>query len=182
MGGFVPDCHTQTFVEVAKLEFYMALFPKQDGKRQTPWACGRNGEIWYATLTPEIDNLTVIENAKRIVDVAMPQRLSTQHGGHYYSFVAREQLLNVLLFHYISNSVFPTGSICIVDKREWDSVTVKHLGRSFNWLIWKPRDRPTEYLPVTWIKIPSLADVVNAQVEFHSARHAWQAIEKARVG
>jgi hypothetical protein len=31
MGGFVPDCHTQTFVEVAKLEFYMALFSKQDG-------------------------------------------------------------------------------------------------------------------------------------------------------
>ena len=182
MGGFVPDCHTQTFVEVAKLEINMALFPKQDGKRQTPWACGRNGEIWYATLTPEIDNLTVIENAKRIVDVAMPQRLSTQHGGHYYSFVAREQLLNVLLFHYKSNGVFPTGSICIVDKRHWDSVTVKHLGRSFNWLIWKPRDRPAEYLPVTWIKIPSLADVVNAQVEFHSARHAWQAIEKARVG
>jgi hypothetical protein len=23
MGGFVPACHTQTFVEVAKLEFYM---------------------------------------------------------------------------------------------------------------------------------------------------------------
>ena len=112
----------------------------------------------------------------------MPQRLSTQHGGHYYSFVSREQLLNVLLFHYKSNGFFPTGSICIVDKREWDSVTVKHLGRSFNWLIWKPRNRPAEYLPVTWIKIPSLADVVNAQVEFHSARHAWQAIEKARVG
>jgi hypothetical protein len=31
MGGFVPDYHTQTFVEVAKLEFYMALFSKQDG-------------------------------------------------------------------------------------------------------------------------------------------------------
>lgn len=30
MGGFVPDCHTQTFVEVAKLEFSMALFQKQD--------------------------------------------------------------------------------------------------------------------------------------------------------
>ena len=81
MGGFVPDCHTQTFVKVAKLEIFMALFPKQDSRRQTPWACGRNGEIWYATLTPEVDNLTVIENAKRIVDVAMPQRLSTQYGG-----------------------------------------------------------------------------------------------------
>jgi len=158
MGGFVPACHTQTSVKVAKLEIFMALFPKQDGRRQTPWACGRNGEIWYATLTPEVDNLTVIENAKRIVDVAMPQRLSTQYGGHYYSFVSREQLLNVLLFHYIYNGGFPTGSIAIVDKREWDSVTVKHLGRSFNWLIWKPRDRPAEYLPVTWIKIPSLDD------------------------
>ena len=31
MGGFVPDCHTQTPVEVAKLEFYMVLFSKQDG-------------------------------------------------------------------------------------------------------------------------------------------------------
>jgi hypothetical protein len=116
----------------------------------------------------------VIENAKRIVDEAMPQRLSTQYGGHYYSFVSREQLLNVLLFHYISNGFFPTGSICIVDKREWDSVTVKHLGRSFNWLIWKPRNRPAEYLPVTWIKISPLAGVVNTQAEFKTARNAWQ--------
>ena len=50
------------------------------------------------------------------------------------------------------------------------------------WLIWKPRDRPSEYLPVTWIRIPPLADVVNAEVEFETARQAWQAIEKARIG
>jgi hypothetical protein len=37
MGGFVPDCHTQTFVKVAKLEIFMALFKKQDGRRQTLW-------------------------------------------------------------------------------------------------------------------------------------------------
>jgi hypothetical protein len=160
----------------------MSLCPKQDSRRQTPRACGRNGKIAYENLTPEIDNLTVIENAERIVDVAMPQRLSTQYGGHYYSFVSREQLLNVLLFHYLSNGFFPTGSVCIVDKRQRDSVTVKHFGRSFNGLIWKPRDRPAEYLRVTWIKIPPLAGVVKAQVESDSARHAIQAIEKARVG
>jgi hypothetical protein len=57
----------------------------------------------------------------------------------------------------------------------------KHLSQ-INWLIWKPRDRPAEYFPVTWIRIPSLAGFVNAGVEFETARHAWQAIEKARVG
>ena len=134
----------------------MSLFQKKSGRRQTPWACGRNGEIWHATLIPEIDNLIVIEHAKRIVDLAVPQRLSTQYGGHQHSFVSREQLLNVLLFHYLSTGFFPTGSVCIVDKRQWDGVTVKKLGRLFNWLLWKPRDKPAEYLPVTWVKIPPL--------------------------
>jgi hypothetical protein len=77
MGGFVPDCHTQTFVEVAKLEIFMALFPKQDGRRQTLWG-GTRSEIhgpdhWYANICPDIDDLTVIEDAKTIVDACYPQ-------------------------------------------------------------------------------------------------------------
>ena len=31
MGGFVPDCHTQTFVEVAKLEILMIEIPSSIG-------------------------------------------------------------------------------------------------------------------------------------------------------
>ena len=31
MGGFVPDCHTQTFVEVAKLEIFMIEIPSAIG-------------------------------------------------------------------------------------------------------------------------------------------------------
>ena len=44
MGGFVPDCHTQTFVKVAKLEWrmpYALAFVAQ----------GRRSGIAYATKT-----------------------------------------------------------------------------------------------------------------------------------
>ena len=48
-----------------------------DGVRQTPWACGHNGAIWYACVHADVHDEAVINAAKRIVDKAIPQKLST---------------------------------------------------------------------------------------------------------
>ncbi len=61
---------------VAKLELEMSLFPKRDGRRQTPWGgittyFGK--QIWYANITPDIDDVAVIEDAKMIVDACVNQ-------------------------------------------------------------------------------------------------------------
>lgn len=65
------------------------------GNRQTTWACGPQGAIWYANLHADIEDQIVVENAKRIVDKALPQKQPTFFGGHYYSFfLTREYLLN----------------------------------------------------------------------------------------
>ena len=61
---------------VAKLELRMSLFPKRDGRRQTPW--GRittyfGEQIWYANITPDIDDVAVIEDAEMIVDACVNQ-------------------------------------------------------------------------------------------------------------
>jgi hypothetical protein len=58
----------------------MALFPKHDGRRQTPWGSMTTCDgdpIWYANITPDIDDLSVIEDAKTIVDACYPQQKST---------------------------------------------------------------------------------------------------------
>lgn len=55
---------------VAKLELEMVLFPKRDDRRHTPWSGIKTyfGEqIWYANITPEIDD------AKRVVDACVNQ-------------------------------------------------------------------------------------------------------------
>ncbi len=72
MGGFIPTCHAQTPVEVAKKEKAMDLRVRGIG-RQTPWACGPNGEIWYANVHAEVDDEIAVDNAKRIVDKAQPR-------------------------------------------------------------------------------------------------------------
>jgi hypothetical protein len=51
------------------------------GVRQTPWACGPGGEIWYACVHADIDDEVVIETAKRLVDRAIPQKQPTFFGG-----------------------------------------------------------------------------------------------------
>ena len=75
--------------------------------------------IWYANITPDIDDLSVIEDAKTIVDACYPQQKSTFFGGHYYCFLTREYLLNLLLFYHDAHKCFPVGQICIVDKWLW---------------------------------------------------------------
>ena len=63
-------------------------FLKPDPKRnQTIWKIGK----WdfYANIPEAITDLKVINEAKAIVDWAIPQAFGP-HGTHYYSFVTRE--------------------------------------------------------------------------------------------
>ena len=163
MGGFVPDCHTQTFVEVAKLEFYMALFPKQDGRRQTPWGSMTTcygDPIWYANITPDIDDLSVIEDAKTIVDACYPQQKSTFFGGHYYCFLTREYLLNLLLFYHDAHKCFPVGQICIVDKWLWSCDAYRATKGWFRSRFWRFLPRQDSFTGGQWINLPSLDDAI----------------------
>ncbi len=131
------------------------------GVRQTPWACGPGGDNWYACVHAEIEDEVVIDTAKRLVDRATPQRLSTFHGGHYYSFVTREHLLNLLLYHYQSYGLFPTGSICVVEEWLWECQTVKTESGWSSWLSWKGKNnRSKPKPPAYWIQIPSVQSVL----------------------
>ncbi len=156
MGGFIPTCQAQTFVELAKLENVMAFYDQVPEQRQTPWGCGHKGAIWYACVHPDIDDEIVIENAKRIVDKALPQRLSTFFGGHYYSFITREYLLNLLLFYYADHARFPVGPVCVISNSEWDGMFRSRKNRWINWMVWKYRVRPENSADANWYYIPSL--------------------------
>ena len=53
----------------------------------------------------DIQDEAVIEQAKKIVDRCSPQRYGP-NGTHAYSFLQREYLLNLLLFHYVDHGFF----------------------------------------------------------------------------
>jgi len=133
---------------------------REPKRRQTPWSCGHKGKIWYANVHADVYDVGVIENAKRLVDVAMPQKLNTFFGGHFYSFVTREYLLNLLLFYYKDHGKFPEGSVCVVDKWAWDGMAYQRGGVwCRNW-IWRFMSRDDFTSPGYWISIPSLQSVL----------------------
>ena len=130
---------------------------KVQGARQTPWACGHKGEIWYATIHAEVFDEKVIEDAKLIVDSTMPQKLKTFFGGHYYSFVTREYLLNLLLFFHKEHGVFPTGHVCIVDRWAWDGQLFKRGSRWIESWAWRFIPRSDFRSPGQWVKLKKLS-------------------------
>jgi len=137
----------------------MVLFSKQDGRRQTPWGVKKTSfgdEIWYANITPDIDDLLVIENAKTIVDACYPQQKNTFFGGHYYCFLTREYLLNLLLFYHDDHKCFPVGQICIVDKWLWRSDAYRSATGWFTSRFWKFLPRQESFSAGQWINLPSL--------------------------
>ena len=137
----------------------MVLFSKQDGRRQTPWGVKKTSfgdEFWYANITPDIDDLLVIENAKTIVDACYPQQKNTFFGGHYYCFLTREYLLNLLLFYYDVHKCFPVGQICIVDKWLWKSEAYRAATGWFTSRFWKFLPRQESFNAGQWINLPSL--------------------------
>ena len=139
-----------------------SLFPKVNDRRQTQWGSMKTifGEqIWYANISADIDDLEVIENAKKIIDACYPQKRSTFFGGHYYSFCTREYLLNLILFHYASHDNFPVGHVCIVDRWLWDVDAYRLAKGRVKSKIWRWIKRSETFRPGDWIKIPALADL-----------------------
>lgn len=131
------------------------------GIRSTPWACGHAGTVWYANLHAEFDDPAAIEQAKRIVDEVVPQKLSTFHGTHCYSFVTREYLLNLLLFHHKDYGHFPVGPVCIVSREEMDGIHHPQRSRWRNWFSWMWSIREEEFEDPSWVYIPSLSSLLN---------------------
>ena len=134
---------------------------RKTGVRQTPWACGHKGAIWYANVHADVFQEETIENAKKIVDKALPQKLSTFFGGHYYSFITREYLFNLLLFHFEEHGSFPVGSICIVERWVWDGMLFRSHGKwlkSWAWRFGFKRDEVKA--PGYWVRIPSLESML----------------------
>ena len=134
----------------------MSFFNRDPQRTQTTWGKYPPNRTWVAFIDAEIQDKAVIEQAKLIVDHCSPQRYGP-HGTHAYSFLQREYLLNLILFHYVDHGAFPSGHICITD--EWlfsESVTTDSKSR---WFTFKPRKKGRKYFAGWWIKIPSLAEI-----------------------
>jgi len=140
----------------------MTFYNKDTKRTQTTWGEHGPEKAWFAYIDADIQDAEVIEQAKTIVDHCSPQRYGP-HGTHAYSFLKREYLLNLLLFHYVDHGSFPSGHICITD--EWlysDSVTTDSKSR---WYSFRPRKKGRNYFAGWWIKIPSLAEIESSNVE-----------------
>lgn len=134
----------------------MSFFTKDAKRTQITWgSCGPD-RTWLAYIDANIQDEAVIEQAKKIVDACRPQRYGP-NGTHAYSFLGREYLLNLLLFHYEDHGFFPSGCVCITD--EWiykHSVVTESKSR---WWSFSARTKGRHYQPGWWIKIPSLSEI-----------------------
>ena len=140
----------------------MTFYTKDAKRTQTTWGPHSPEKTWHAYIDADIQDQVVIEQAKQIVDGCSPQRYGPQ-GAQAYSFLKREYLLNLILFHYVDHGFFPSGHICITD--EWlysDSVTTDSKSR---WYSFRPRKKGRNYFAGWWIKIPSLAEIESSNVE-----------------
>ena len=134
----------------------MPFYTKDPKRQQTTWGKHWPDRTWLAYIDANIQDEVVIEQAKQIVDHCSPQRYGP-HGTQAYSFLKREYLLNLILFHYVDHGFFPAGHICITD--EWlysDSVTTESKSR---WYSFRPRKKGRIYYAGWWIKIPTLAQI-----------------------
>ena len=127
----------------------MSLFEPDASQNQTEWKFGT--WTFYANIPKEIKDLKIVENAKSIVDFAIPQRFGP-HGTHVYSFVTREYVLNLILYFYKEHKRFPHGDICIVDHWYWKSFYSG--GRVF-----QGRKKGRNYSAGDWIYLPTLREV-----------------------
>jgi hypothetical protein len=140
---------------LAKEENDMNFFAREKTRQQTEWGNTWDGKTWFAYIDAPITDPIIIEQAKTIVDHCAPQRYGP-YGTHAYSFLKREYLLNLLLFHYADYGFFPAGHICITDEWPYEK-PIKTTGGS--WFSFKCRKAGRKYQSGWWIKIPSLADI-----------------------
>lgn len=136
---------------MAKLENGMTTLTQPN---KVQWGKSPSKYQWEARIFADVDS-TVIEAGKRIVDHCSPQRYGPNIvGGH--SFLKREYLLNLLLFHYQDYGFFPHGHICITD--EWLYERPSYLGKS-KWFLFKSRSKGRVYEPGWWIRVPSQEEI-----------------------
>ena len=136
----------------------MSFLEPDAGQNQTEWKFGT--WTFYANIPEEIKDLKIIENAKSIVDFAIPQRFGP-HGTHYYSFVTREYVLNLILYFYKEHKRFPHGDICIVDRWYWKSL-YSGGGRVF-----QSRKKGRNYTQGDWIYLPSLREIKKSKIKIN---------------
>ena len=128
----------------------MSFLEPDVSQNQTEWKFGT--WTFYANIPEETKDVKIVENAKSIVDFAIPQRFGP-HGTHYYSFVTREYVLNLILYFYKEHKRFPHGDICIVDRWYWKSF---HSGGG---RVFQNRKKGRNYTQGDWIYLPSLREV-----------------------
>ena len=133
----------------------MSFFTPDVQRTQTVWGASPQGLEWVANIDAPIHEESVIEQAKLIVDHCSPQRYGP-YGTHAYSFLKREYLLNLLLFHYVDHGFFPSGHICITDEWLYEA-PIKTTGST--WFSFKSRRKGRNYQAGWWIKIPSLEEI-----------------------
>ncbi len=136
----------------------MSFFTRNRTRQQTEWGTTALGHTWLAYVDAPITDPIVIEEAKAIVDHCSPQRYGPNND-HGYSFLKREYLLNLLLFHYADHGFFPSGHICITD--DWLYGDPIRLEGGGSWFVFKSRKAGRHYQAGWWIKIPSLAEITN---------------------
>lgn len=137
----------------------MSFFTKNPSRKQTSWGKTASGLEWLAYIDADIDDEEIIDRAKLIVDHCSPQQYGP-NGTHGYSFLKREYILNLLLFHYIDHGFFPSGNICITD--EWLYETPIKTTSS-TWFCFKSRKKGRHYQAGWWINIP-LENEINLSV------------------
>ncbi len=133
----------------------MSFFTPDVQRTQTVWGASPQGLQWLANIDAPIHDESVIEQAKLIVDHCSPQRYGP-YGTHAYSFLKREYLLNLLLFHYVDHGFFPSGHICITDEWLYEA-PIKTTGST--WFSFKSRKKGRNYQAGWWIKIPKLEEI-----------------------
>ena len=140
----------------------MSFFNRDLVRTQTTWGSYGGNQTWVANIDADIQDQKVIERAKLIVDYCSPQRYGP-HGTHAYSFLKREYVLNLLLFHYADYGFFPSGYICITD--EWlYSTSIKTTGGT--WFCFQPRKKGRHYQAGWWIKIPAITEIDGGSSSF----------------
>lgn len=133
----------------------MSFFTKHPSRKQTSWGQTASGSEWLAYIDADIDDEEVINQAKVIVDHCSPQQFGP-HGTHGYSFLKREYLLNLLLFHYVEHGFFPFGYICITDEWLYKNPINSNNGM---WFSFKSRSKGRNYQAGWWIKIPTILEI-----------------------
>jgi len=136
----------------------MNFFARDNARQQSEWGKTALGHTWFVYIDAPITDPIIIEEGKAIVDHCSPQRYGP-NSDHGYSFLKREYLLNLLLFHYADHGFFPSGHICITD--DWLYGDPIRLEGGGSWFVFKFRKAGRNYQAGWWIKIPSLAEITN---------------------